>query len=41
METEGAVYIIVALDKLDNPGPTASEVAAKSARLRAILKRQE
>jgi hypothetical protein len=35
---EEAIY---ALDKLDNPGPTASEVAAHYAFLRAILKRQE
>ena len=32
---------IDALDAIDNPGPTASEIAANSARLRAILKRQE
>ena len=32
---------IGAIDKLDNPGPTVSEVAANSARLRAIMKRQE
>ena len=32
---------ITALDELDNPGPTVSEVAANSARLRAMLKRQE
>jgi hypothetical protein len=35
---ERAIY---ALDAIDNPGPTASEVAANSARLRAMLKRQE
>jgi len=29
------------IDELDSPGPTVSEVAANSARLRAILKRQE
>jgi hypothetical protein len=32
---------IDALDAIDNPGPTVSEVAAHSARLRAILKSQE
>jgi len=32
---------ITALDELDNPGPTVSEVAANSARLRAMLKSQE
>ncbi len=32
---------IDALDAIDNPGPTVSEVAANSARLRAMLKRQE
>jgi len=35
---ERAIY---ALDAIDNPGPTVSEVAANSARLRAMLKRQE
>ena len=32
---------IDALDAIDNPGPTVSEVAANSARLRAMLKSQE
>jgi len=32
---------IDALDAIDNPGPTVSEVAVNSARLRAMLKRQE
>jgi len=32
---------ITALDAIDNPGPTVSEVAANSARLRAMLKSQE
>ena len=32
---------IDALDAIDNPGPTGYEVAAHSAHLRAILKRQE
>ena len=35
---ERAIY---ALDAIDNPGPTVSEVAANSARLRAMLKSQE
>jgi hypothetical protein len=33
--------VIGALDAIDNLGPTVSEVAANSACLRAILKRQE
>jgi|TARA_B110001469_G_scaffold10911_1_gene10899 hypothetical protein len=32
---------IGAVDKSNNPGPTVPEVAARSAVLRAILKRQE
>ena len=32
---------IDALDAIDNPGPTVYEVAANSARLRAMLKSQE
>jgi hypothetical protein len=35
---ERAIY---ALDAIDNPGPTASEVAANSARRRAMLKQQD